>query len=152
LAALRFSRAQFGIQLGCYEGILEVSRRGQNLRKYLWDEALELVPGGGIEPSTYGFSVPPSPISPTHYRHNISVQTPVIIGCPKDLRIVHIVHAVTHYPRNYPIVPTPYPAPGSPPRNESQAIQAHSHIRTQTPTAMRGTPICFELISEVSKF
>ena len=65
---MRFSRAQFGAQLGYFEGIWEVSRRDQNLRKRLWDAGLELahqtkpegrslVPGGGIEPSTHGFSV-----------------------------------------------------------------------------------------------
>jgi hypothetical protein len=37
LDALRFSRAQFGIQLGYFEGIWEVSQKRLNLRKYLWD-------------------------------------------------------------------------------------------------------------------
>ena len=57
LVTLSFSRAQLGTQLGYFEGILGISRRGLNLRKCLSDAALAVVPGGGIEPSTHGFSV-----------------------------------------------------------------------------------------------
>jgi hypothetical protein len=57
LVALRFSRTQLGTHLGYFEGFLRVLGRRSNLRKSLSDEGLELVPGGGIEPSTHGFSV-----------------------------------------------------------------------------------------------
>jgi hypothetical protein len=51
-----FSRTQFGTQQGYFEGISEVFGDWLNLRKCLTDAALEVVPGGGIEPSTHGFS------------------------------------------------------------------------------------------------
>ena len=42
---------------GYFEGISGILGKRLNLRKYFTDAALEVVPGGGIEPSTHGFSV-----------------------------------------------------------------------------------------------
>jgi hypothetical protein len=57
LVTLGFSRAQFGTQPGYFEGISGWFRRVLDARKPLTDAGLEVVPGGGIEPSTHGFSV-----------------------------------------------------------------------------------------------
>jgi len=56
LDTMRFSRAQLGTHSGYFEGILKGFWRRLNGRKPLSDDGLELVPGGGIEPSTHGFS------------------------------------------------------------------------------------------------
>jgi len=53
-----FSRAQFGTQLGHFEGISAWDWRLLKGRKLLTDARFEVVLGGGIEPSTHGFSVP----------------------------------------------------------------------------------------------
>ena len=57
LDTLGFSRTQFGTQQGYFEGISGLSEKRLDLRNCLTDAALEVVPGGGIEPSTHGFSV-----------------------------------------------------------------------------------------------
>ena len=57
LDRIRFSRAQLGTQLEHFEGFSGWFRRLLADRKPLTDAGLELVPGGGIEPSTHGFSV-----------------------------------------------------------------------------------------------
>ena len=57
LAVVGLSRAQLGTQLGYFEGIWGWCWVELNARKVLTDALLELVPGGGIEPSTHGFSV-----------------------------------------------------------------------------------------------
>ena len=57
LDTVRFSRTQFWAQQGHFEDISGLFERRLNLRKCLTDAALEVVPGGGIEPSTHGFSV-----------------------------------------------------------------------------------------------
>jgi hypothetical protein len=57
LDRIRFSRAQLGTHLGYFEGISGWFWRVLNARKPLTDAGLEVVPGGGIEPSTHGFSV-----------------------------------------------------------------------------------------------
>ena len=54
---MRFSQAQLGTHPGHFEGILKGFCRRPKGRKCLTDSGLELVPGGGIEPSTHGFSV-----------------------------------------------------------------------------------------------
>jgi hypothetical protein len=51
-----FSRAQFGTHLGYFRRIWGIFRWNLNLQKRLSDAGLEVVPGGGIEPSTHGFS------------------------------------------------------------------------------------------------
>jgi hypothetical protein len=56
LDKVSFSRTQFGTHLGYFADISGVFPGGLNLRKCLWDAGFELVPGGGIEPSTHGFS------------------------------------------------------------------------------------------------
>ena len=53
---LGFSRAQFGTQLGHLEGFSGWLWMLCNARKPLTDAGFEMVPGGGIEPSTHGFS------------------------------------------------------------------------------------------------
>ena len=53
---MRFSRAQLGTHPYHFGHISGISSRRLNGRKPLSDEGLELVPGGGIEPSTHGFS------------------------------------------------------------------------------------------------
>jgi hypothetical protein len=58
LDTVSFPRTQFWAQQGHFEGISEVFGKRLNLRKCLMEAALEVVPGGGIEPSTLGFSVP----------------------------------------------------------------------------------------------
>ena len=57
LIALSFSRAQFWAQLGYFNGISERFLERVCARKSLSDAGFEVVPGGGIEPSTRGFSV-----------------------------------------------------------------------------------------------
>jgi hypothetical protein len=57
LVTPRFSRAQLGTQLAYFEGISGWFWKLLNAREPLSDAALVLVPGGGIEPSTRGFSV-----------------------------------------------------------------------------------------------
>ena len=56
LVALKFSRAQLGTQLGYFEGFSSWFWRMLKDRKPLTDAGLKVVPGGGIEPSTHGFS------------------------------------------------------------------------------------------------
>ena len=56
LATLRFSRAQPGTQPECFEGISGWLWRLLKDRKPLKDAEFRVVPGGGIEPSTHGFS------------------------------------------------------------------------------------------------
>jgi len=57
LDRVRSSRTQFGTHLGNFEVFSEVFRKQPNHRKSFSKAGLELVPGGGIEPSTHGFSV-----------------------------------------------------------------------------------------------
>ena len=57
LVTVSFSRTQFGTHLGYFEGISRMFGMRLDTRKSLSDADLELVPGGGIEPSTHGFSV-----------------------------------------------------------------------------------------------
>ena len=59
LVTLSFSRAQLGTHLECFEGNLCWFWKLLNARKFLSDAGLQVVPGGGIEPSTHGFSVRP---------------------------------------------------------------------------------------------
>jgi hypothetical protein len=59
LDTIRFSRPQFEIQLGYFEGISDWFRRQLKDRKPLKDAGFGVVPAGGIEPSTHGFSVRP---------------------------------------------------------------------------------------------
>ena len=54
---MSFSRTQLGTHPEYFEGFSRVLGRSLNLRKSLSDAGFELVPGGGIEPSTHGFSV-----------------------------------------------------------------------------------------------
>jgi hypothetical protein len=56
LDRIRFSRAQLGTQLGHFEGFSGWFWRLLNARKPLKEAGLKVVPGGGIEPSTHGFS------------------------------------------------------------------------------------------------
>jgi hypothetical protein len=56
LATLRFSRAQPGAQLKCFKDISGWFWRLLKDRKPLLDAGFGVVPGGGIEPSTHGFS------------------------------------------------------------------------------------------------
>ena len=57
LAVLRFLRAQLGTQLGHFEGTSDWFFMMLKDCKPLSEAGLEVVPGGGIEPSTHGFSV-----------------------------------------------------------------------------------------------
>jgi hypothetical protein len=54
---VRFSRAQLGTQPEHFGSISCLFPRLQNVRKPLTEVGLGVVPGGGIEPSTHGFSV-----------------------------------------------------------------------------------------------
>ena len=53
---ITFSRAQLGTQPGYFGGISDWFWRLLKDRKPLSEEGLKVVPGGGIEPSTHGFS------------------------------------------------------------------------------------------------
>jgi hypothetical protein len=57
LDMIKFSRAQPGTQPECFEGISGWLWRLLKDRKPFSDAGFEVVPGGGIEPSTHGFSV-----------------------------------------------------------------------------------------------
>ncbi len=57
LGILSFSRAQPGTQLVYLGAFSRGFRRRSDARKCLTDAGLAMVPGGGIEPSTHGFSV-----------------------------------------------------------------------------------------------
>ena len=57
LVTLGFSRAQFGTQLAYFEGISGWFWKLLKDREPMSDAGIGLVPGGGIEPSTHGFSV-----------------------------------------------------------------------------------------------
>ena len=84
LVTLRFSRAQFGTHLGYFESISGVLWKTAKACKCLSDAGLGLVPGGGIEPSTHGFSVPVSDYRKYHkcfnYRNMHSSSALVFIG------------------------------------------------------------------------
>ena len=56
LVTLGFSRAQLGTQLGYFEGFSGWFQELLKDRKPLTGADLEVVPRGGIEPSTRGFS------------------------------------------------------------------------------------------------
>jgi len=57
LVTIKLSQVQPGTQLGRFEAFSSLLRNLLNARKPLKDAGLEVVPGGGIEPSTHGFSV-----------------------------------------------------------------------------------------------
>jgi len=81
---VRLSRAQLGTQLGLFEGSSRWFRSRLSACKALTAAGFEVVPGGGIEPSTHGFSGQSFPairclprlLSTRHEPHSLSACAP----------------------------------------------------------------------------